>query len=796
MIVYQSNKNGFIQDVLLNQIDTKIHEAFYMHLGRHTSQNEVTSWTNSMMYMNNVLADTDISDEAGISIEFQVPLTSKRVDFIITGLNEKKEEQVIIIELKQWSKAQMTSKDAIVRTWVGGNEREVSHPSYQAWSYAALIQNFNQTVQDEGISLRPCAYLHNYVPDEVINHTFYQDHIDKAPLFLKSDAQKLRDFIKKYVKYGDDKGILYKIENGRIRPSKQLADSLESMINGNEEFIMIDDQKLVYETAVGMAMKAKPEKKQVLIVEGGPGTGKSVVAVNLLVELTNQKQVVKYISKNAAPRAVYQAKLTGSVKKSNIDNMFGGTGSFVDSEPNVYDMLIVDEAHRLNFKSGLYQNLGENQVLEILNASKCAIFFIDNDQRIHINDIGESSQIEKWAKSEGCVVKRLSLESQFRCNGSDGYLAWLDQSLQIRETANLLLSQEDYDFRVFSDPNEMREAIEAKNSINNKSRIVAGYCWDWNTKKGKAPYDINIPEHNFRMVWNLTKDGSTWIIAENSIKEAGCIHTCQGLELDYVGVVVGLDLRYEDGQIVTDVSKRSGNDNSIKGIKARIKNNPFEGLKLADRIIKNTYRTLMTRGMKGCYVYFCDKEIEQYFRDKVIVSDALKFQKYEEQNKVDPIDTRVELEVNEEAKFVDFLPYYSLKAACGAFGQYQIVEELGWIKVDGFGKLARGMFVVQAVGKSMEPKIPDGSLCVLRANMVGSRNDKIVLVQHNDHFDSENGGCYSIKKYTSEKAFDNTTGEWKHEQIVLKPLNADYNPIILKPDGDFVVVGEFMGIIN
>jgi len=159
MIVYQSNKNGFIQDVLLNQIDTKIHEAFYMHLGRHTSQNEVTSWTNSMMYMNNVLADTDISDEAGISIEFQVPLTSKRVDFIITGLNEKKEEQVIIIELKQWSKAQMTSKDAIVRTWVGGNEREVSHPSYQAWSYAALIQNFNQTVQDEGISLRPCAYL-------------------------------------------------------------------------------------------------------------------------------------------------------------------------------------------------------------------------------------------------------------------------------------------------------------------------------------------------------------------------------------------------------------------------------------------------------------------------------------------------------------------------------------------------------------------------------------------------------------------------------------------------------------
>lgn len=795
MIVYQSNKSGFVQDVLLNQIDTKINEAFYMHLGRHTSKSEVASWGNSMMYMNNVLADTEISDQAGISIEFQVPLTSKRVDFIITGFNEQKKEQVIIIELKQWSNAVMTSKDAIVKTWVGGTERELSHPSYQAWSYAALIQNFNQTVQDDDISLIPCAYLHNYMPDNVIDHTFYKEHIAKAPVFLKPDVQKLRDFIKRYVKYGDDKDILYKIENGRIRPSKQLADSLESMIAGNEEFIMIDDQKLVYETAMGMALKAKPEKKQVLIVEGGPGTGKSVVAVNLLVELTKQKQVVKYISKNAAPRAVYQAKLTGSVKKSNIDNMFGGTGSFVDSEPNVYDTLIVDEAHRLNFKSGLYQNLGENQVLEILNASKCAVFFIDNDQRIHINDIGESSQIEKWAKSAGCVVKRLSLESQFRCNGSDGYLAWLDQSLQIRETANLLLSQEDYDFKVFSDPNEMRDAIEAKNSVNNKSRIVAGYCWDWNTKKGKAPYDINIPEYNFRMTWNLTKDGSTWIIAEDSIKEAGCIHTCQGLELDYVGVVIGSDLRYEDGGIVTDVSKRSGNDNSIKGIKARIKHNPVEGLKLADRIIKNTYRTLMTRGMKGCYIYCCDEALAQYFREKVIASDALKFQLYKEQEPVEPIDTRIEQDVNEDVKFVDFLPYYTLKAACGAFGQYQVVEELGWIKAYGFGKLDRGMYVVKAVGHSMEPKIPDGSLCVFRAPLVGSRNDKIVLVQHNDFFDSENGGCFSIKKYTSEKEFDPETGEWKHERIVLRPLNEDFEPIVLDPDGDFVVVGAFVGVI-
>lgn len=797
MIVYQSNKVGFLQDVLLNEIDTKINEAYFTHLGRHTSQSEKTSWANSMMYMNNVLTDPEISDTVGISIEFQVPLTSKRVDFIITGLNEVEEEQVIIIELKQWSKATITSMDSIVRTWVGGKDRDMSHPSYQAWTYAALIENFNQTVQDDNITLIPCAYLHNYVSDGVIDHTFYQEHIQRAPIFLKPDAKKLRDFIKKFLKFGDDRDILYKIENGRLRPSKQLADSLVSMLKGNEEFIMIDDQKLVFETAMDMVLKAKPEKKQVLIVEGGPGTGKSVVAVNLLVKLTKQGLLAQYVSKNSAPRAVYQSKLTGTIKKTRIDIMFNSSDGFYKVPPNSFDALIVDEAHRLTLQGGFYGNEGDNQVLEIIEASKFAIFFVDNDQRIHFKDVGESKQIEKWAKSKGCNVKHLVLSSQFRCNGSDGYMAWLDQSLQIRETANLLLSQEDFDFRIFSDPNEMRMAIEKKNQINNKSRIVAGYCWDWNTKFGKGPYDIVISGFNFRMKWNLVDDGSKWIIAKESINEAGCIHTCQGLELDYVGVIIGDDLRCEEGKVITDLNKRSYNDKSVKGLKKLIKNDPTEGRRVADRIIKNTYRTLMTRGMKGCYVYCCDEALAQYLRDRVLVTDKLKMQKYAENEIRDEIiDVRIEYEVNEDVKYIDFLPYYSLKAACGVFGEYQVVEELGWVKVESLGKLTRGMFIVKAVGKSMEPLIPDGSLCVFKANVAGSRYNKTVLVQHNDHFDSENGGCYSIKKYTSEKVYDHETGEWMHEQIILKPLNTDYKTIVLDKDDSYMVVGEFMGIVS
>lgn len=613
MIVYQGSKKDFTNDVLHNVIEEKIYQTFQDKLGRRTSKSEVESWKNSMMYMNNIMIDPGIPEDSKIAIEYQIPLTSKRVDFLISGKDSNSNETVIVIELKQWQEAKLNSKDAIVSTWMQGALVETSHPSYQAWSYVQLINGFNETVQEENILLQPCAYLHNYSYDGQIDHTHYKEYIDKAPLFLKPDAIKLRDFIKKYIRYGDDTNILFRIDNGRLRPSKQLADSLSSMLKGNEEFIMIDDQKLVYETAIEMARKASPKNKQVLIVEGGPGTGKSVVAINLLVQLTKQGLVSQYVTKNAAPRAVYASKLTNTIKKTAFNNLFRSSGGFIDSEKNVFDALIVDEAHRLNLKSGLYGNLGTNQVTEIINASKFSIFFVDDHQQIHIKDIGEVNKIKEWAESEKATINSLKLESQFRCNGSDGYLSWLDNILGIRETANVTLDRSEYDFKVFDNPNQLRKEIEEKNATNNKSRMVAGYCWDWQSKKDQSIKDVSIPEHEFEMTWNLTKDGSNWIIAENSINEIGCIHTCQGLELDYVGVIIGPDLKFEDGMIKTDVFARSRMDQSIKGIKKMFKENPSEALQVSRKIILNTYRVLLTRGMKGCYIYCVDKKLSNHF---------------------------------------------------------------------------------------------------------------------------------------------------------------------------------------
>ena len=245
MIIYEATKSEFISDVTNELLVERLYTSYQEKIGR-TSKQEIISWENSLQRMSNVMQDQDIPNDASVAIEFKIPNTSKRVDFLIAG-NDGKQDHVVIIELKQWSEVEkITGKDALVKTILGGTKRAVTHPSYQAWSYAALIRDFNENVQQH-IELKPCAYLHNYSKgaNDPLTDEHYQEHLEKAPVFTKGEIQKLRDFIKKYVRKGDRNKLIYQIEHGKIRPSKSLQDSLTSMLKGNEEFIMIDEQKVL-----------------------------------------------------------------------------------------------------------------------------------------------------------------------------------------------------------------------------------------------------------------------------------------------------------------------------------------------------------------------------------------------------------------------------------------------------------------------------------------------------------------------------------------------------------------------
>lgn len=619
MIIYSGSKADFMVQVEEDTIAYTIRDNILEKMHRKTPDAEFRSWVNSLEYMYKVLNDDGIPRNSGIAIEYNLPNTAKRVDFLVSGYDAKRSANVVIIELKQWEKLnKVEGLDALVETFTGGRERRVVHPSYQAWSYAEMIRDYNEYAQIAGVNLWPCAYLHNYmrVQEDPLDDPIYKDYLDEAPAFAKGDVRKLREFIKRVVETGDDTEILYEIDNGRIKPSKSLQDAIVGMLESNPEFNLIDDQKVVFERIMELSRQCERDgKKRVLIATGGPGTGKTVIAMNLLARLTQEGVFVQYCSKNSAPRTVYAKKLKGHRTKSSIDNMFKGSGAYVDAPRNAVGVVLADEAHRLNEKSGLYGNQGINQIHEIIHAARLSVFFIDECQRVTVKDIGSVGEIKRWAAVNGAEVYEEELTSQFRCNGSDGYLAWLDDVLEIRETANYDIEGIDYDFEVLDSPDEMRQKVIERNQGSNKSRILAGYCWNW-PRAGRA--DANTHEitiGDFEISWNLD-GGEAFALSPTSINEAGCIHTTQGLEFEYVGVIIGDDLRYEGDHVVTDYTKRAGTDQSIKGLKKMEREDPKHALKLADEIIKNTYRTLMTRGMKGCYVYATDPNLRSYLKER------------------------------------------------------------------------------------------------------------------------------------------------------------------------------------
>lgn len=620
MIVYSAKKSDFNNDVITNQISNIIKNKLKELNLSGGAEAEYNSWKNSLNFMRNVLDDNDIPSDSEISIEYQIPKTSKRVDFIIAGADDKN-DNVIIVELKQWDKAEKVDDmmQHSVRTYTGGAKRIVSHPSYQAYSYAVFIRNSSEYVQNEKIGIIPCAYLHNYEEQYLsdLDDKIYKMWIDEAPLFIQNQVLDLRNFIKKYISKKSKSGdLLYKIDNGRIKPSKALQDCLVSLMKGNEEFLLLDEQAVARDLCIKyMDQCMKDKKKRTIIIQGGPGTGKSVLAVNLLNEFTKKELNASYVTKNSAPREAYLKLLSQSdlKKEVNIKQLFRSPFGLCKSPTDFYHCLIVDEAHRL--VKQMYGDFnGKNQIMECINASLLTIFMIDEDQRITTKDIGSIEEIKKWANALDSIVvedEELILKSQFRCNGSDEYIQFVNNLLQIGDNVDVDLNELNFDLRIYNNPNKLRDDLRKLNEINNKARMVAGYCYDWNVKYNRGDYDI-ILEDNFKAKWNLEND-KIWAINPNSFEEVGCIHTAQGLEFDYVGVFIGKDLKYDDknNRITTDKNEIS-KDDKTSGIKSCDD-------ETADRLIKNTYKTLLTRGQKGCFIYCEDKALSKY------VNNLLKF---------------------------------------------------------------------------------------------------------------------------------------------------------------------------
>ena len=609
MIIFSCLKKEFDLYVKEGIISNKVYDAYKEKLGKKTKLNQIKAWANSLPMMSFILQD--LPDNVGISIEFNIPLTSKRIDFVVSGYNFNQEPILLLFELKQWEVINdVASEDAIIKTIISNKEKTSLHPSYQVMCYAELLLNYNKYIEENHVHVIPIVYLHNYSfqnSDPLLFNKF-KKYYTNASIYGCNDKYMLRAIVNHYIKFGDDLKLIEYIDNSEVKPNKKLLDAIDKIIQDKKEYTLLDEQKVIAEAIKWEAKQAfTNNQKSVVIVSGGPGTGKSVLAINLLGELLKLGLMGAYVSKNMAPRKVYKNSLVYN-NEVNIHELFKSSGYFFRDQENKYDFLLVDEAHRLQEKSGVHYNIGENQIKEIIHASKLTVFFVDEAQMITLKDIGTISNIKYFAKLAHAKILEYKLTSQFRCNGSDSYLDFIEHFLYNKKGT----CKFHFDFQVLNSPNELRDLIKLKNTHNN-ARLVAGFCWRRDAQQADNQEFMDIKIGDFEASWNL-KHGEPFATRKSAINEVGCIHNVQGLEFDYIGVIIGPDLKYENRKVVADYKKRANTEKSLYGLYVLMKQDKEYYECLADKIVRNTYRVLLTREIKGCYVYACDHKLNEHLK--------------------------------------------------------------------------------------------------------------------------------------------------------------------------------------
>jgi uncharacterized protein len=622
MRLYSGTSEQFLQDTIQNQIAEKLRESFFNYFHYYPSPSEINSWRNSLRALSLVFMNAGLRDH-GVLLEYQLPSTSKRLDCMVTGRNENGEEHAVIIELKQWDKCEESNGENEVVTWVGGAKRDVLHPSAQVGFYQMYLQDTHTAFYegDDYVRLSSCSYLHNYPYDEndVIFAPKFQKLLDEFPIFTADDVNKLTQFLRSKLSKGNGVDILRKIENSKYRPSKKLMDHVGNTIKGKKEYVLLDNQRVIYDKVFAFAREGFHDKrKQVVIVKGGPGTGKSVIALNLLADLSLQGYNTHYATGSRAFTETLRSIIgrRGSVQ-------FKYFNSYTEAEYNEIDVLICDEAHRIRKTSNNRFTKKEKrsdipQIAEIINAAKVSVFFIDDNQVVRPDEIGSVAYITKYALENGCKVYIEELDAQFRCNGSEGFINWINNTLGIRQTANVLWDVNDpFEFKIFDSPFALEQAIREKAAQGYSARLTAGFCWPWSkSPKPDGTLENDVVIGDFKRPWNARPEATKlaegipkatlWAHDPNGINQIGCVYTAQGFEFDYVGVIFGTDLTYNLDEQKWEGHKENSYDTTVKRSKERFID-----------LVKNTYRVLLTRGMKGCYVYFMDKDTERFFKSRI-----------------------------------------------------------------------------------------------------------------------------------------------------------------------------------
>jgi uncharacterized protein len=618
--LYAGPSDQFIRDATYGTISRKLEDAFLRHYRHRPGGSEVRSWQNSLARMALVLQAAGFDDH-GVVLEHQLPLTSKRLDCMVLGRDETKRDNAVIVELKQWDRTEVSEAEQCVVTFVGHGLRDVLHPSVQVGQYAQYLADYHTAFSEEDVGLAACAYLHNLQYDAA-DELFSAKHrvaLDTYPLFTGDLTEDLAGFLRQRLSAGDGDVVLQRVLRSPVRPSRKLLTHTAEMIEGQQVFTLLDEQLVVFESVVAAARRAVHRAgKTVILVRGGPGTGKSVVALHLVGQLAK----LGY----DAQHATGSRSFTGNVRKivgRRAANQFKYFNNYALADDDAVQVLVMDEAHRIRASSASRftpksQQSGEPQIDELMKAAKVGVYFLDDLQVVRPNEVGSAALIRDAAARWSADLKEYELEAQFRCGGSDGYVNWVDHTLGIRETANELWDPADdaFDFGIVHDVQQLEAWVRTKAAEGHTARLVAGFCWPWSDPKADGTLVNDVVIGDWRMPWNAKPDAGRlargipksdfWATDPGGMEQVGCVYTAQGFEFDYVGVIFGTDLRWDPELEDWVGDKRASFDSVVKR----------SGGKFAD-LVKNTYRVLLTRGIKGCRVVFLDRATSEWVRGRV-----------------------------------------------------------------------------------------------------------------------------------------------------------------------------------
>jgi DUF2075 family protein len=616
MKLYAGTSDQFMTDARMHRIAEKLRVEYVAQIGHKPGGAEFNAWQNSLTALALVIDQAGLSDH-GVILEYQLGNTSRRLDAMLTGHAVNRNENAVIVELKQWGETAASNADGCVETFLGRRLRPVPHPSVQVGQYEQWLLDNHTVFYDDAVILSGVSWLHNMLFDAA-DELFAPKHAEYLvtnPLFTGDQSEDLAQYLNERLSEGDGISIMAKVLESRYKPSKKLLDHTAETVAGQQEFILLDEQFVVFQTVLAAARQGFHDThKRVILVQGGPGTGKSVIALHLVGRLAKDG----YNAQHATGSKAFTENMRRIVGK-RARAQFAYFNQFGNAAPNDIDVLMLDEAHRLRKTSAhrfqpKAQRTDLAQVDELVRSAKTSVFFIDDLQAVRPDEVGSTDLIREAAFRNDAEIQEFELETQFRCAGSKGFVSWVDNTLGLDETANPFWDgSEGFDFQIVDSVEQLDAMIRSKADEGHTARLVAGFCWPWSDPLDDGTLEPDVKVGAWQMPWNAKSDAGHladgipqerfWASDPRGINQVGCIYTAQGFEFDYVGVIFGTDLRWDPAQEDWVADPGSSHDSMVK----RAKGEEFVEL------VKRTYRVLLTRGMKGCYISFDDPTTAAYF---------------------------------------------------------------------------------------------------------------------------------------------------------------------------------------